>query len=424
MSHGEDDRVKVRRWWLRVPLKRVLVLFVVLVGIGVVLPFGCVGNRMFNTERDDYLRSYETDGELPYSVAVVEFDDQGVPWDLRQLDAALAEIRRLNRESEHGIVLYQFIHGWKSNAARDRSSGERLAWFERHVANTAKRSNAVARADGESAQPVVGLYIGWRGRTYSLPVLIDASFWNRRVAAHRVASMRLNEVLSRTVSAAKENADSKCILLGHSMGGMILEKTLGPVLVSKIMTVEYEGGSIPVRYDLIVAVNASTEALYTKQLIDVLRRTSVEMVLVDESGNRTRSAGPMLASITSEDDGVTKFMVPLAMTINSMFVRYRASENPTAPSQRRLGVQTAGHLPYLHSHSVEICGEDLVIRELPERWNDTAFWVFQVPAEVSADHSDIDSPLWAELMMRLMNANRVFDPDVKLRLVDVPATPG
>ena len=151
MSHGEDDRVKVRRWWLRVPLKRVLVLFVVLVGIGVVLPFGCVGNRMFNTERDDYLRSYETDGELPYSVAVVEFDDQGVPWDLRQLDAALAEIRRLNRESEHGIVLYQFIHGWKSNAARDRSSGERLAWFERHVANTAKRSNAVARADGESA---------------------------------------------------------------------------------------------------------------------------------------------------------------------------------------------------------------------------------------------------------------------------------
>lgn len=65
-----------------------------------------------------------------------------------------------------------------------------------------------------------------------------------------------------------------------------------------------------------------------------------------------------------------------------------------------------------------------MIRELPERWNDTAFWVFQVPAEVSADHSDIDSPLWAELMMRLMNANRVFDPDVKLRLVDVPATPG
>ncbi len=26
-----------------------------------------------NDERDDYLRSYETDGELPYSVAVVEF---------------------------------------------------------------------------------------------------------------------------------------------------------------------------------------------------------------------------------------------------------------------------------------------------------------------------------------------------------------
>ena len=401
-----------------------LLVFLIFVVIGVALPFGCVGNRMFNPEPEDYLRTYTTEGGLPYAVAVVEFDDQGEPWDLRQLDAALAEIRRLNRESEHGIVLYQFIHGWKSNAARDRGSGQRLAWFERHVARIAKRSNAVARTTGESARPVVGLFIGWRGRTYSLPVLIDASFWNRRVAAHRVASMRLNEVLSRTVVAAKENVDSKCALLGHSMGGMILEKTLGPVLVSEIMTVEHGGGSIPLRYDLIVAANASTEALYTKQLIDILRRTSVEVVLVDEAGNRTRSAGPMLASITSVDDGITKFMVPFAMTINSIFVRYRASDDPIAPSQRQLGVRTAGHLPYLHSHSVEVRGEDLVIRELPERWNDTAFWVFQVPAEVSGDHSDIDNPLWGELMMRLMDANRVFDPNVKLRLADVPTTPG
>jgi hypothetical protein len=144
---------------------------------------------------------------------------------------------------------------------------------------------------------------------------------------------------------------------------------------------------------------------------------------VDEAGNQTLAAGPMLASITSVDDGVTKFMVPLAMTINSIFVRYRASDESTALSQRRLGAHTAGHLPYLHSHSVEVRGEDLVIRELPGRWNDTAFWVFQVPAEVSKGHSDFDGPLWRELMMRLMDANQVFDPNLKLRLVDVPPTP-
>ena len=91
------------------------------------------------------------------------------------------------------------------------------------------------RGLGEPGRPVVGLFIGWRGRTYSLPILIDASFWNRRVAAHRVASMGLIEVLQRTLRAASENPDSKCFLLGHSMGGLILEKTIGPTVMGEIL---------------------------------------------------------------------------------------------------------------------------------------------------------------------------------------------
>lgn len=50
------------------------------------------------------------------------------------------------------------------------------------------------------------------------------------------------------------------------------------------------------------------------------------------------------------------------------------------------------------------------------RWNDSPFWVFRVPAEVSADHGDISSPLWGRLMLELMNRNRVFDPELELRL--------
>ena len=419
MSDTDADTPKSRKSRMRTVLRRAAVAFVVLVGIGVALPFGCVGNRMFNADPADYLRSFETEGGVPYSVAVVEFDDQGEPWDLQQLEAAVAEIRRLNRQSEHGIILYQFIHGWKSNAARDRSSGERLAWFEEQVAKIAAISEAKARSADDSPQPVVGLYIGWRGRTYSLPILIDASFWNRRVAAHRVASPSLNEVLSRTVAAAKEHPDSACTLVGHSMGGMILEKTIGPSLVSEIMMVEHKGGSTPLRYDLIVSANASTEALHTEKLIDIFKRSRVELVFEDDIGNQSRANGPLIASITSESDGVTKFMVPIAMNLNSVFLRYRAATASSAPSQRRLGTHTAGHLPFLHSHTVELRGNDLEIREVPGRWNDTAFWVFQVPSEVSNGHSDIGGPLWGSLMMRLLDANRVFDPDVELRLADV-----
>ncbi|MCU0232764.1 MAG: hypothetical protein MUE90_01850 [Thermoanaerobaculales bacterium] len=402
------------RW--RAGLHRVLWVLAAVVAVGVALPFGCVGNRMFNTEAADYLRRFSTSDGLPYSVAVVEFDDQGQPWDLSQLDAAIAEIRRLNLTSDNGIILYQFIHGWKSNAAREKSSGERLAWFESRVAAVAEQSEAASLHGADVPRPVVGLFIGWRGRTYSLPILIDASFWNRRVAAHRVASEGLAEVLFRTVNAAKEHADSKCALLGHSMGGMILEKTLASALVPEILLAEYAEAAVPVRYDLIVAANASTEALHTKRLIDVFKRTAVEMVLEDADGRRRPAAGPMLASITSVDDGVTRHMVPLAMTLNSLFVRYRPASEGSLASQRRLGTHTAGHLPVLHSHRVEVTGGEIAIRELPGRWNDTPFWVFQVPAEISRNHGDIDGPLWGRLMLQLMDGNRVFDPDVRLLL--------
>jgi hypothetical protein len=405
---------------LRISPKKVLVALAVFVAIGVALPFGCVGNRQFNTEPEDYLRIRRTDTGLPYAVAVVEFDDQGEPWDIAQLEAALDTIRRFNTASKHGVILYQFIHGWKSNASRAPDSGMRLAWFADQTDRLARASWEGAQRSGEPARPVVGLFIGWRGRTYSLPVLIDASFWNRRVAAHRVASIRLLEVLQRTLRAARENHDSKCFVLGHSMGGLILEKTIGRSVMAEVIAVAESGGSAPVGYDLVVSANPSTEALFTKQLIDVLKRADVALVVEDDAGSRTAAGGPLMVSFTSEADDVTRWMVPLAMTVNSVFLRYRHHADPTSPSQRHLGVRTAGHVPFLFSHEVTVGGDEVVLTELPGRWNDTPFWVFQVPVQVSADHGDISSHLLSELLIDLMDRNQIFDPELELRIAQPP----
>jgi len=415
MARDTSERTGKRRR-LRVPVKKLALALGVLVAIGAALPWGCVGNRMFNPSREDSIRTFETADGVPHAVAVVEFDDQGEPWDVRQLDWALELIRGFNKNSEHGVVLYQFIHGWKSNAARDRTSGERLAWFEDRIADIAKRSGEESGTEPTAGRPVVGMYIGWRGQTYSLPILIDASFWNRRVAAHRVASMRLVEVLYRSVHAASKNPDSKCVLVGHSMGGLVLEKTIGPAIIAKLMAAQGTTGSLALDYDLIISANPSVEALYSKQLIDILKRSGVRLALEDSTGSRRPAEGPLMASVISERDAVTRVIFPFAMRINSLFVRYRAYKDPDKPTQRHLGLHAAGWVPYLHSHSVEVDGDRLSFHEIPDRWNDTPFWVFQVPGEVSSGHNDIDSPLWGQMMLQLMEANEVFNPDVELRL--------
>ena len=401
---------------MQMRLKKLAIGIGVLVVIGAALPWGCVGNRMFNPTFEESVRAFESDSGVPYGVAVVEFDDQGEPWDVRQLEWALALIRDFNARSEHGVFLYQFIHGWKSNADRDRKSGTRLKWFENRIAAIARASAEGASVTGQTPRPVIGLYIGWRGRTYSLPILIDASFWNRRVAAHRVASMRLVEVLYRTTHEANKDQDSKCVLVGHSMGGLVLEKTIGPAVVAKLMAAQGKLGSLPLDYDLIVSANPSVEALYTKQMIDILKRAEIRLALETETGENRPADGPLLASIVSERDMVTRVMFPFAMRINSVFVRYRDNDNPHTPSQRRLGLHTAGWVPHMWSHRVAVDGGQIEFEEIPDRWNDTPFWVFQVPEEVSSSHNDIDSRLWSTMMLEMMDLNQVFNPDVELRL--------
>lgn len=75
-------------------------------------------------------------------------------------------------------------------------------------------------------------FVAWRGVIMNVPLWKQMSFWHRPGAAHRVASIDMKEILARLAGAVVLHPDSKCVLVGHSMGGAVPEAHPGPWLVA------------------------------------------------------------------------------------------------------------------------------------------------------------------------------------------------
>ncbi|MEO0632014.1 MAG: hypothetical protein AAFY46_15015, partial [Planctomycetota bacterium] len=189
---------------------------------------GCVANKQYNTLPDQYLTEVipTADGTVAVDLAIIEFDEFGMLWDRQQLEDAIAMIEQRNADAERGVVVFTYTHGWMNNADQSREESD-LTRFRDWSAGLAGRLDA----QGESApEHVVAVYLAWRGATTRLPLLSTATFWDRRRTAERVASYPMLETLIRIKTAAQSRPDSKIIVSGHSMGGLILTKTLAPSL--------------------------------------------------------------------------------------------------------------------------------------------------------------------------------------------------
>ena len=143
------------------------------------LALSCTANQMH--------RPVSVEDHPDYSLAFIEFDDQGELWAPSQLDRALALLEHENRGAS-GIALAVYVHGWNNSASRRRSARarDRSTPSDRSVAAQSGLSQRFPGAD----LPVVGIYLSWRGKVSSVPLVRELSFYNRRGAAERIAGPR------------------------------------------------------------------------------------------------------------------------------------------------------------------------------------------------------------------------------------------
>lgn len=148
----------------------------------------------------------------------------------------------------------------------------------------------------------------------------------------RVASVHMKETLIRIMEATKEHPGPKCFIAGHSMGGMIIGKSIAPVLTTLLLTDQSDGARMPVDLDLLQ--NPALEALASWQTIDLLKRLEVSLELRSRDGSVRRADGPLIAAITSEADFATRVAYPFGRNIANLGMSFRDADADAADRRR------------------------------------------------------------------------------------------
>jgi hypothetical protein len=200
--------------------------------------------------------------------------------------------------------------------------------------------------------------------------------------------------------------------------------------------------SLPEAPDLVILVNPATNA--TRALGDVWTlKESPEIVprrqTIFHPGGRMTTRRPLIVSLTSATDWATGLGFPLAEYVQGVFQSFRGwggtPMQGVFPSERTTYAKTMGHLPEIWSHDVtfqqlgaartnarrepaapctagesggEICfvvGRDMfTLTPRNPRFNDTSYWIMQVPKTIINGHSDVWNPVWVNMLIGMMEA--------------------
>jgi hypothetical protein len=341
-------------------------------------------------------------------------------------------------------MIVVFVHGWKHSAAPDDAN---IATFRGILAGLADAEAQLAREfSGVPRRDIVGVYLGWRGGSVTLPVLKELTFWDRKNTAQKVGHGGVTEVLSRLelVKRTKDSVEAgrsatRFVVIGHSFGGAVVHTALAQILESRFVQTTGPAGvqsDVPGFGDLVVLINPAFEAVQFATLSDMAneRRSYFETQL------------PVVAEMTSEADYATRYAFPAGRWFSTWFedTNVKTRRNPVSGAavsidQSDSNVQSVGHFAPYRTHRLypKREGERAVFKapstadtvlqfkqasaswandkpgsRIPfggvmlERTNDTVgrnpYLLMYVDKDLIRDHNDIDDPRIVDFVKQLI----------------------
>lgn len=269
-------------------------------------------------------------------LSIIEFDGQGEFWEPAQLDRTLDLLHSTSRPGRSALVVV-FIHGWHNDASPRNERRGNLASFNEALLDLAEDGLRQCDSGYLSAcgRPVVGVYMAWRGESLRTPLGKTLSYFPRRATAERVARVSFSHALHRIVNHAKGNQsedengkrtrgneDSIVVVIGHSLGGLILENTL-----LRSLTHETNNFRETFPVDLAVLVNSANDSIITKQFVQALENGP------PAPDPENRLSLPLIVSVASEGDWATRYLTPVSQALRQSWKFFRPYEPPVGNGQ-------------------------------------------------------------------------------------------
>lgn len=394
--------------------------------------------------------------EAGYLLGFIEFDDQGQLFDRAQMTAVVNAVFEEAAPENKDLLMVVFVHGWKHSAAPGDDNIETFRAALRHLSAAEAR---IGRASGVPPRQVVGIYLGWRGGSVTVPVAKEATFWDRKNTAHKVGHGGVTEALNRLELVRKTKdalapdgrSSTRLVVVGHSFGGAVVFSALSQILEGRFIHTAGPIGTVSNAEgfgSLVVLINPAFEAVRFAPLSD----------MSTERGTYFNAQLPVLAILTSEADDATRLAFPAGRLVSTLFEETRQVERyngltrqKEAIDQNKANITAVGHFDPYKTHDLRAAGQDRgagserPAADQPEetffrnsqRWeNDkpggeipfsgsllkrtgtsagrNPYLVIRVDKQLIRDHNDIDDPRVIEFINQLILISSQSD-DPKLR---------
>ncbi len=321
----------------------------------------------------------------------MEFDERGDYLNFEQHRHAYERVGKLAGE-KLPLTLVIFVHGWRHNG----QSGNVLDF------NQFLSQLAAGYDDAGEPRRVHGIYLAWRGGVLRPTVKRDETFrkvkelyggeivdtrlaarWinlnrilesfsyfdRKSVPEHKFGGTSFSRTLFTLAFTAKGKAPaSEVFLIGHSFGGLLLERTFQNAAISQLteswrMGQERHSDNVnPLPFDSVVLVNSAAPSIYAKQFQSYLAAHRQAMIRAGVVG----ANAPIFFSLTSEADWATGNVHPIANRLAGLLPtlrrRYKGNEFilEDAPGNRDVVIpqayyyrHTPGHNPLLVNRFIE-----------------------------------------------------------------------